>query len=186
MTLKGVDSRIAVDDPDVFEGHAHLIGGDLRQRRLVALPVRSLSGEDGEPAIGFEPNLRQLAAEHPAAHAHFGGSGCGFDEGRHSQTEIPALRSGSALLFAESRQIDAIERSIQRLAGGDAVHAQTRDEPVAFRAVHQVAAANLRRLDAQLVGDDVQQPFTSPGLHGPRAAVGDVGALVGRDDSGLT
>ena len=113
IDAEGRDSRIAVDDPDMLERHPHLIGGNLRQRRLVALPMRRLSGEHGEPAIGLEPDLRQLAAEHPPAHAHLGGPGCGFDEGRHPQTEIPALGAGSALLFAERFQIDPFERPIQ-------------------------------------------------------------------------
>ena len=33
---------VAVDDPDVVEGHAHLVGGDLGQGRLVALAVGRL------------------------------------------------------------------------------------------------------------------------------------------------
>ena len=56
---------VAVDDPHVFERHAHLVGGDLRQRRLVALAVRGLCGDDEEVAVRLEADLGPLAAERP-------------------------------------------------------------------------------------------------------------------------
>src|SRR5207248_11477706 len=38
---------VAVDDLDVFHRQTQLVGRDLRERRLVPLPVRVRSGEDG-------------------------------------------------------------------------------------------------------------------------------------------
>ena len=47
----GTDVAVPDDDADLLERHAELVGGDLRERGLVALPVRHLAGEQRQDAV---------------------------------------------------------------------------------------------------------------------------------------
>src|SRR5204863_7623338 len=52
------DARIPVEDRDVFERHAELVGEYLREGRFVALTVRGRTGGRADPAVPFDRHLR--------------------------------------------------------------------------------------------------------------------------------
>ena len=76
------------DDPDLLEWHAELVGGDLGEGGLVALPVRHLAGEQRHDAVFREREPHELQAHRPAA--RFGGAraGSGLDEGRQADAQV--------------------------------------------------------------------------------------------------
>ena len=70
---------VTCDDSDLLERHTDLVGRDLRERRLVALPVGHLRGEDRHHAVGLEPHPHLLGSHDPAATALLAWAGRGFD-----------------------------------------------------------------------------------------------------------
>ena len=54
----GRDARVAVQDADVLERHTEPVGGDLRPRGLVTLPVGGRAGDDLDLAGGQHPHGR--------------------------------------------------------------------------------------------------------------------------------
>ena len=61
------DIGVAHHDPHVLERHAELVGRDLRQRRLVALPVGHLPREHAHRAVAVQPGADVLGAERAVA-----------------------------------------------------------------------------------------------------------------------
>ncbi len=59
----GDDRGVAVDDLDIVYGDAKLPGGDLRDRRLVALTVVVQPHRHAHASVGLEPDRRRVVAE---------------------------------------------------------------------------------------------------------------------------
>src|SRR5262249_44189797 len=53
---------VALQEPDAFERNAELFTEHLRERCSVALPVIERAGDDGDAAVGLEPNAAHLLA----------------------------------------------------------------------------------------------------------------------------
>ena len=81
--------RIAVADDDPVEGHAEMVGDDLRKRRLVALPVRGRPGERGDVATGLDTHDGALEGAE-AAH---------LDVARHADAQQHPIAAADARLL---------------------------------------------------------------------------------------
>src|SRR4051794_28757374 len=99
----------------MFERDADLVGGDLGEGGLVALAVRSLGGDDGDSAVGFDPYPGLLTAERAAVGAELGRPGCGLDERGEPEPEVAPGFSGGGLLLPERCHVDALGGSLEGL-----------------------------------------------------------------------
>ena len=81
---------VAGDDADALERHSELVGGQLRQRGVVALAVGRLAGEDGQRAVGLEAGGRPLRAPGRGARAERPGVVRWTGRGLHERGEPEA------------------------------------------------------------------------------------------------
>ena len=163
---------VADDDPDLLERHAELVGRDLGERGLVALPVRHLAGEHGHGAVGVEPQPhRAPGPSGRSAPSASRGPGRGLDVGGQADAEVAALRPRSAPAGPEGREVDELGDALQRLR----VVTPASGRPVIIgerRLVRggDVAPPDLERVEAELPGDEVEHRSRTnvSAAHGPR------------------
>src|SRR5262249_15352418 len=139
---------VADDDPDVLERDADLVGGDLGGRRLDALAVRHLARVDDHDAVLGELHAHLLAGPgHGLARV---GPGRRLDVRRGAETEIAALGTRLRLSRPERRDVDHLLDTLERLAHRHTGEAPPGDHLLVAFTGHDVAHADLERLDAEL------------------------------------
>ncbi len=153
------DARVAVDDADVLERHAELVGAELCQRRLEPLSVRVLAREDREAAVRLDARLRPLR-RHPEAGdlGEVVGSRRGLDQRRQPKPEELAALARHSLLCTEPGDVDDLEQTLQRLAWSRAL--QSRAACRACRLLgqrHDVAESHFDRVEPQFPCDAVDE-----------------------------
>ena len=177
---------VAVLDDDVVHRQSQLVGDDLGEGRLVALPLGLDADADDGRAGGVDANLG--AVEHLDAEDVEGVGGAGADDlGEGGDADAHQL-AALALLLLLAQQIlvaDLVERLLQ---GGGVVAAVVL--PAGRRLVgellglDEVLEAQLGGVDADLVGEDVDHALDHVHRFGDAegAAVGDAARrLVGVD-----
>ena len=123
---EGDGVTVADDDADLLEGHAELVGGDLGEGGLVALPVRHLAGEQrrrcrlrpAEDAWTPGPARRPTSGR-PRARGR-------LDEGGHADAQVAAPGPGRRPGGAGRREVHQLGEALQRLPGGDSGRADAR------------------------------------------------------------
>ena len=93
ISATGVMSVSPQRTTDVLEPHAELVRGHLRERRLVALAVGLLAGDDDQPRRrrrSTGTRSRRPAGQAPAAPVTLG-AGAALEVGRHAEPEVAAL-----------------------------------------------------------------------------------------------
>ena len=177
---------VAVLDDDVVDRQPQLVGHDLGEGRLVALPLRLHADADDGRAGGVDADLG--AVEHLDAEDVEGVRGAGADDLGERRDADPHQFAAGAFLGLLAQQIlvaDLVERLVQ---GGRVIAAVVL--PAGRRLVgellrlDEVLEAELGRVHLQLVGQDVDHALDH--VHGfgdpERAAVGDAARrLVGVD-----
>ena len=175
------DARIAVQDRDVFERHAELVGEHLREGRFVPLTVRRRAGGGADPAVPFDRHLRvfppagrQRRGRADAAHLHVH---------RESQADQPSLGAGGVALGLQALPLGRFERHVERLLVVARVvdGAHLRRERKLMR-LDEVLPAELRRIHLQLAREHVHRALDEVGRFGTAgAAIGIGRRLVGED-----
>ena len=117
---------VADDDPDLLEWHAELVGGDLGEGGLVALPVRHLAGEQRHDAVVREREPHELQAHRAAARLGGARAGSGLDEGRQADAQVTAPGAFFGLPAPEGRDVHDLGGALQRLLRGDSRPADAR------------------------------------------------------------
>ena len=176
---------VAVDDPDALEGQGELVGGQLGQGGLVALPVGHLAGEDGDRAVGLQPGVGLLVASGRRPRAQGAGevrrAGRCVDAAREADAQVAALAAGIGLGGPALVVADAVAGLEERLAHGDADQVGSVDHgPGKLLVGPQVGQPVLDGVPAEGSGQQVEHALAGPGLGFPRPAVGHRGRLVGR------
>ena len=112
-------SRIAMDDLHILEGHAQLVRDDLSEGGLVALalaldPVRA--GENRHFAGGMHPHDARLPPAGAGAHLAKrlrGRASAGFDVTDQADAQVAPLLASFSLLLAPARVAELLERLVQ-------------------------------------------------------------------------
>ncbi len=165
------DVRVAVQHDDVFDRDADAIGDDLRERRLLPLPVRRDAGDHRHLA----GDLHAHRSPFPAAGGH-----ClrrphraDLDVGRDADARQLARRASGVAILHELIPVRELLRLRQRAlivaaVVGEAARGRERE----LRRLRKVLQPDLEAIDAELVRDDVHQPLDQVRrLGAPRAAV---------------
>ena len=115
----GRDVGVAEDDMDVLELDAQLVDGDLGERRLVALAVRLLAGDDLDDAVVLDRDVRDLVAEDAVARrrSRHPGSGRGLEVRRDAEPEVAPVGERLGLAAAEAVPVDGRRSLFDALAG---------------------------------------------------------------------
>ena len=160
-TLVGV----AVEHGDVVQRDAELVGGDLRPGGLVSLPVWRRPAAHRDRAVGLHRDAAGLPGPE-TADLHVAGEA--------DAERLAALGAPPGLLGAESGVVAGLERLVEGLLVLPAVVGEPGRGPVGeLVRRNQVAAADLRGIDAQPAGQHVERPFDQVGgLRTAGAAVG--------------
>ena len=149
---------VAADHRNVFRTDADLIGGDLRQHGLQALPHRHGAGEDRDLAGAADADDGRL--ERAAAGA--------FQSGGDAEPQEPSLRPRFVAARREPGVIGAVQCEIE--AGGKvaafiddgAGRARLHRRGVGNGAGrHQIAASHLHTVEAAVARDGVDAPAPS-------------------------
>ena len=139
----------------VVHWDAELSGGDLRPRRLVSLPVRRGAAPHGDRTVGLDSD----AAGFPGAESadlHVAGEA--------DAEQLPALGAPPGLFGPKTRVVPGLECQIERLLVIPAVVGQPGGRPVGELVRRdQVAAADVRRIDPEPAGQDVEGPLDQVG-----------------------
>ena len=164
--------RVALDEVHVLDVDAHLVGHDLGHGRLDALPVAAGAHVHVDLAAGLDPDRGRRRSRRAAP-------GCGS---MYRDSPMPSRRPSARacfLVLAELLVADQLGRLLQALLRADAlVHHRHRVGVGQLGPGDHVTAAELQRVDAQLVRDDVDHLLPAGGLHHPRAPVRAVPARV--------
>ena len=107
------DVAVADDDADLLERHAEFVGGDLGQRRLVALAVRHLAGEQHDDAVFLQPQAHGLKAHGTARPLGRARAGSGLDERSDTDAEVAALCSCLGLAAPERGKVHQLGDPLQ-------------------------------------------------------------------------
>ena len=168
---------VVLDDADVVEGDAELVGDHLGDRGLQALPVVPGAGVDVDLAARLDPDRGGLGRQDAEPELR-------LDVARQPDTDQPALVPQLLLLLAEGVVADQLGGLLQRLGRADRLELQLHGRGERHLVPrHDVPPADLQRVDAQLLRDDVHHLLAAGGLHHPGAAVG--GAPAGVGEGGL-
>ena len=85
------DSGIAVENRDVLERNAELIGEHLRERRLVALTVRRSASRRADAAVALDRHLRMFPSAGRKRRRR--SDAADLDVDREPETDEPSLRT---------------------------------------------------------------------------------------------
>ena len=178
---------VAGGDMDLIGAHAEDVGCDLRSGGLVALPLRAGPDRDRHLAVEIEPDDRRLAVARERQRRVDDPRltkvvGAGVE--RRADADADPLAAAGARALARQRPlvVDQLERAIEhrRIVAG-VVDAAVRRLVGELLGLHVVELAQLDSIEAQLVRDDVDDPFDHPQVLQPRiAAVGSDRTLVGQ------
>ena len=168
---------VALDEDHVLDVAAHLVGGDLGEHRLVALPLA------GQARGDVDLSGDRMDLDVPAL---IGAESGPLDIEADPEAEIAPLRTGRRLLLAEIREADGFGNQVERLLILARIVVDREpvgeEQPIAlvgkFARPDEVAPADLGPVDAELVGELVQRALDrEAGLRPPAAAVwGDLDA----------
>ena len=128
--------------------------------------------QDVDLAARLDADRSRFSAEDAEAHL-------GFDVERQADAEVSALRARSLLLGAECLVTDELGGLLKRLGRAHRVvldSARVRERQLGV--LDHVASAQFERVDAELLGGNVDQLFAGDGLHHPGAAIGAMTARV--------
>jgi len=165
------------------------VGGELGQRGLVPLAVGLLAGEQRDATIAIEPEPGLLRGAGHRLHAHRAQEArrhrrrlhVGGEPDAHEPARGPGRRRLLAPLFAREQGA----RVLEGLVDADAVQIDAEAaSPLPLGGGQEVAPPQLGGIEAQSARREVEHALAQEGLHLPRAAVGDVGRLVGRHHRG--
>ena len=155
--------RVAVSDSDGLNGNAELVGGHLRERRLVALAMGHLPGVDRDAAIGFEDRVDRLGAGERGEAGHDrvevpGRPRSRFDVGRDPEAEAATLLPSRRLVLCPMFEVGDIESPLE---GGLGRHAHIEGRTGEHRrrehvGTDDVAQPDLGAADPQLAGYDIE------------------------------
>ena len=150
----------------------------------MALAVGLLAGDDDDAAVRFDRAGAPSSSPRWSTRACPGPWGPAPAPGRTpSRCRGSGPRPGPRACRARkpSQPID-VDGLLDALLGGDAVERLAGEHGQRRLVAHDVVAAtDLDPVDAELGGDDVEQPLAQEVRGGPRPPVGDVGGLVGED-----
>jgi len=168
---------VAIGDPDALEGNAKPLVNDLREDRLVALPVRVRADEHEDAAGAVEADLGALL------HRLVVRAGGDLDDvGEADAAQLSARLCGGAARRIP-RPVRQLQRGVHVLLELAAVIGV--DEPGLVRhrlGRDEVAPAQRDPVDAGLARGNVDDPLDGVGRLGPAgAAVGRGGVAVGED-----
>ena len=151
------DLRVAVDDGDGLHGESELVGGELGEARLVALPVRRAAGLDGDVAVRPDDDVARLVVDE-RAHLHVR---------REPDPVEPPGRARPGLLGAERGVARALEEGVERLPVVPAVVARApRGLVRELVRRDEVRPPDLGRVEADLSGEAMDHPLDEVGALG--------------------
>ena len=155
----GVFPGVADGDDDIVRVDAELVGGDLRQHRLVALTAGRVALEHERLAVRVEPHRRRAIAR-LVLHGdqHLGGDARGFDADAETDSQVSAAGARRSLLLAKALQIDLLHEVLEGLGEIAAVVVHAGADDVG-EAAHEVAAPHLRRLHPERARNQVDAPL---------------------------
>ena len=173
--------RVGVDERDLVHRDAEHVAGEHRERGVVALAVDAGAGEHGGRAVVVDLARAPLDVQ---------ADRCGdLDVRRHADAELLGVAGCAArrLLGAQVVVARRRERGVERLLVLARVVVGAGDRGARERVrLHEVAPADLGRIDADLVGGDVEHALDQlRGLGAPGAAVGADGGVVGHHRLGV-
>ncbi len=175
---------MAVDHLHVLDRHAEAVGGELREGRLVALPVAVAAGEDLDGADRVHAHLRALPQPHARAErAHGGGrrEAAGLDEGGVAQAPQLAARRRLGPALGEAGDVGRRLRLVQQRREIAAVILHD-DLRLIGELGDEVPPAQLGRVHPHLARGGLHHPLDHVGgLGPPRAAIGVHRHRVGED-----
>ena len=163
---------VALDQDHVLDGDAELVGDDLAEHGLVALPLRGQAGVDVDLA-GDRVDLDVPALVGAEAGA--------LDVEGEAEAEVLALGPRLLLLGGEVGRRELVRHHRQRLLVLAAVEAdaeavgeeQALARPRELVVADEVAAAHLEAVEAELLGELVHRPLDGEaGLRPAAAAIG--------------
>ena len=151
---------------DAIERHVELGRDDLRQRRVRALPLLGDADQRGDGAAGLQAHRRALlAGDRRAADAvELRARARQFHEAREPDPDVPSLAAGRRLLTPEAvvlrdlqepRERGVIAAAVENVAGRGRVR-----EVIG---AHEIAAAQLRRIDPEVAGDELDHALGDRG-----------------------
>ena len=114
---EGCLAGVTEDDLHVFERDSEPLGHHLRERGVLALPVRMRAERDGHLAARSHPEVRRLVRRHvdadrvPEARAVAGLLGVRAD----TDPAVDALRAELLVLLSQRIVVDQLERLLERL-----------------------------------------------------------------------
>ena len=172
--------RVGMDDPHRLQGHAQLVGGDLRERRLVPLPERGGAAAHQHRAVALDADGSPLGADACPGH---------LDVDRQSDTQLAAVAALPAprLLGAQSLVIRKLQQRIESpLVFAGVVGGAARGGVGEAVAGDQVAAAQLGRVHLKLGSQQVHGALDHRrGFRPAGTAIGAEGRRVGGYAVGL-
>ena len=158
---------VAVDDLDALDRDAEPVGDELGEGRLVPLAVAVRSGEDRDAAGRMDPDLGAFVE--PGARAERAGDGrgrdaAGLDIGGDADAAQLAARRRLAAPGLEALIVGGLQRQLERRQVIAAVVLQRDRRLVRIGVLRdEVAAAQLGRIDADLVGREVDDALEQKG-----------------------
>ena len=157
---------ISLHHPNLLEREVQPLVEDLAVRGVVPLSVRHRPDEEGHRSVPVDEEVRPLAQARPSAAA--------FDVVGDAETPQPAPRLCLRPSHGEARHVGAFEGALENRVE----FARVVEEPgrgLVRKGVggNQVPAAELDRLESDLLGRRVHQPFHDvESLRSPRSPVG--------------
>ena len=145
-------SRISLDDLDVLEVDAQLVGSDLRERRLVPLPVRLETGRERHRPVGLHRHADGVEVAEAGEAVRSGrraGPGALLDEGAEADAEKAPLRPQLALARAQVLVAEQVHGAAHRLGEAAAVVVAPGRRAVGGAIRDRVAQPQLDRVDCE-------------------------------------
>ena len=122
----------------------------------------------------------------PSDLANSGGPGAISMNVAEPEPEVAALGQRGSLAFTEGRHIEFLDGLVETFPHGhtDHRHSVEHDHRLVGRG-HKIAAADLDRVNADHLGDLVEEPLTHHGLDCPWRPIGNIGRLIGHHHASL-
>src|SRR5262249_10913858 len=140
---EGCGRGVALDEHDVIDVHAQVLGDDLDHRRLETLTVVATSHQDVHGAVGLDAHGRDLGA-HDAV-----GQAPSLDVEAEAHAEVAAAPTSLLLRDAEPVVVEYGRGLVERLGRADVVeHDAARRVVGEVLGPEHVAAPELERIDA--------------------------------------
>ena len=166
---------VAMDDGDIIDGNAEAVGDQLREGRLVALPMGVGARENLHRADRVDANFRAFPkadAGAQRAHGRRGRDAAGLDIGGNADAAQQSLAGGFGLALVDVGVVRQLQRLVEGLRIVAAIVAHD-DGRLVRELGHEVLAAELGGVAADFARGDFHQPLHHEGrLRTARAAIG--------------